>query len=181
MTAPSYSRRPATGGMTTVSSASAPACSAVSCGSPVARSPLVLYQVYILTSLLTPFDPTLYPGDGYANSVSVWSPALKPRNLLCVASYFCPPHFSCIQSNTGLSPGAGAEGRCIVLYSVYAVYCIARLYTLVLYNDKSVVQRTIAVYGRYALFLLYKLYTGLYRAQALNHQQRFESSLTYHL
>ena len=37
------------------------------------------------------------------------------------------------------------EGRRIVLYSVYAVYCIVRLYTLVLYSDRPVGQGTSAV------------------------------------
>ena len=38
-----------------------------------------------------------------------------------------------------------SEGRRIVLYSVYAVYCIARLYRIVLYSDRPVVQSALAV------------------------------------
>ena len=72
--------------------------------------------------------------------------------LRCMGSLPSPP---CCVRTRALACGRMAhshdqsssrsEGRCIVLYSVYAVYCIARLYRIALYSDRPVVQSASAV------------------------------------
>ena len=57
---------------------------------------------------------------------------------------FKPPSMDLTSQPAQLSE-TESRGSVYVLYSVYAVYCIARLYTVVLYSDRPVVQGASAV------------------------------------